>query len=410
MASRSALPRRAGSSLRGLGLLLAGLTLAAFCLRTAMGSVPPILTGIRAEFGLSTTAAGVLVSLPVLCLAAGAPIGPALGRRMGDIGGLAACMAALAAGSLLRGAPSAAALFAGTVLASVATGVAGVLVPTIAKRLKPERAGTLTGVYTALLVTGTSASSGLAVPIADAFGGEVRPALAVWTVPPLVAGVLLAMRRGSAAPRPEAAESPAVRGWIWRDPIARYVTAFLTLETIVFYSLFSWLPSIAQSHGVSDATAGAALGLFSVVGIPMAIAVPTLADRWPSQSAMAVGLSLVTIAGLAGLLVSPAHPFVVWAIVLGIAQGGAFGLALTLLVVRAPDPPSAAELSGMAQTIAYVVAATVALLLGVLHDATRSWTPAVVVVLVATTAQLGSGIAAGRDRFVIPPLPQEETR
>ena len=403
MSAPSALPRRAGTSLRELCVLLAGLALAAFCLRTAMGSVPPILAGIRTEFGLSTTAAGVLVSLPVLCLAVGAPLGPALGRRLGDVGGLAACMAILAAGSLLRAAPSPAALFAGTILASVATGVAGVLVPAIAKRLKPERAGTLTGVYTALLVTGTSASSGLAVPIADAFGGEVRPALAVWALPPLVAGLVLGVRRAGLAAYAVAVETPRVRGWIWRDPVARHVTAFLTLETFVFYGLFSWLPSIAQSHGVSDATAGAALGLFSVVGIPMSIVVPTLADRWRNQSAMAVGLSTVTVAGLIGLLLSPAEAFVLWAVVLGIAQGGAFGLALTLLVVRAPDSPSAAELAGMAQTAAYVLAASGALALGVLHDATGSWTPAVVAVLAATLGQLGFGITAGRDRFVVPP-------
>jgi CP family cyanate transporter-like MFS transporter len=388
-----------------MGLLLGGLMLAAFCLRTAMGSVPPILDGIRAEFGLSTTAAGVLVSLPVLCLAVGAPIGPVLGRRLGDVGGLSACMLGIAAGSLLRAMPSSAALFAGTILATSAAGVAGVLVPAIAKRLAPERAGALTGVYTALLVLGTSASSGIAVPLADAFGGEVRPALAVWAVPPLLAGLLLGLRRAAAA-RPAA--TPATRrarGWIWRDPVARQVTAFLTFETIVFYSLFSWLPSIAQSHGVADATAGAALGLFSVVGLPMALVVPALADRWRSQSAMAIALAVVTIGGLIGLLASPAEPFVLWATILGAAQGGAFGLALTLLVLRAPDAPSAAELAGMAQTIAYVVAAIAALLLGVLHDATDSWTPAVLVVLAATVGQLASGLFAGRDRFVVPPNP-----
>jgi CP family cyanate transporter-like MFS transporter len=388
-----------------MGLLLVGLTVAAFCLRTAMGSIPPVLADIRVEWGLSTTVAGVLVSLPVLCLAVGAPLGPALARRMGDIGGLSVCMIALAAGCVLRAAPGAPALFIGTILASAATGVAGVLVPAIAKRLNPERAGTLTGIYTMLLVTGTSAASGLAVPIVDAFGGDVRPGLAVWALPALVAGLLLGLRRGASGPRGDERRESHARGWIWRDPVARAVTAFLTLETIIFYSLFSWLPSIAQSHGVSAATAGAALGLFSVVGIPMSVIVPTLADRWRNQGAMAVTLSAATIAGLIGLLATPAEPFVVWAIVLGAAQGGAFGLALTLLVVRAPDGPSAAELAGMAQTTAYLVAATAALLLGVLHDATGSWTGAVIVILAATIGQLFFGIAAGRDRFVVPPTP-----
>jgi CP family cyanate transporter-like MFS transporter len=73
--------------------------------------------------------------------------------------------------------------------------------------------------------------------------------------------------------------------------------------------------------------------------------------------------------------------------------------------VRAPDGPSAAELAGMAQTTAFVVAAGGALLLGVLHDLTGSWVPAVAVVLAATLGQLATGVFAGRDRHVVPPRP-----
>jgi CP family cyanate transporter-like MFS transporter len=368
-----------------------------------MGSVPPILADIRVEFGLSTTAAGVLLSMPLLFLGVGAPFGAALGRRMGDIRGLAACMLALAAGCLLRAAPSEAALFAGTALASVATGVAGVLVPAVAKRLNPERAGTLTGIYTALLVAGTSAASGLAVPIADAAGDDVRPALAVWAVPALAAGLIVGLRRSTPA---HASDARAVRhrgGWIWRDPVARHATTFLALETVIFYSLFSWLPSIAHEHGVSPASAGAALGVFSVVGMPMSLLVPMLAERRRTQAGLATALSLVTIAGLVGLLATSAQPFLLWATVLGAAQGGAFGLALTLLVLRAPDAPSAAVLSGMAQTTAFFVAASGAFLLGAFHDLTGSWTAPVVVIVALTLGQLTSGLFAGADRLVSPP-------
>jgi CP family cyanate transporter-like MFS transporter len=288
----------------------------------------------------------------------------------------------------------------------VATGVAGVLVPAIAKRMRPDLAGTLTGIYTMLLVTGTSLSAGVAVPIANAFGGEVRPAMAAWALPALAAGVLLGLRRASAPrARPDAQH---VHGWIWRDAVAWKVTAFLTLETVVFYSLFSWLPTIAQSHGVSSGTAGAALGLFSIVGIPMSVAIPTLADRLRTQGALAAILSVVSIGGLLALLASAGGAFIVWTIVLGIAQGGAFGLALALLVLRAPDGPSAAELSGMAQTTAFLVAATVALLLGVLHDVTGSWTPALLVIVAANAGQLVAGLFAGRDCHVAPPHPAPE--
>jgi CP family cyanate transporter-like MFS transporter len=393
-------------SVRASAVLLLALAIAALTLRTPIASVPPLLDGIREEYGLSTTAAGLLVALPVLCLGAGASFGPPVARRLGDMRGLAACTTASGLGCLLRAAPGPVALYAGTVAAALALAIAGALLPGVVKRINPARAGTLTGVYVMLLVAGTAAASGLAVPLDDALGGGVRPALAVWALPALAGGLLLALRREAVKPPAGGAPAASLRGWIWRDSVAWQVTAFLTLESIVFYSLLSWLPSIAQSHGVTAATAGAALSVFSVVGIPASLLVPVLAERRRRQSGLLAAMTLVSIAGLVGLLASPAHPLFLWAVILGLGQGGAFGLAMTLLVLRAPDSSSAAELSGMAQTAAYLLAAAGPFALAILHDATGGWTWPVAVVLVVCAGQLACGLAAGRDRFVVPPTPQ----
>jgi CP family cyanate transporter-like MFS transporter len=397
-----AVPRE---SVRAPLVLLLALAIAALTLRTPIASVPPLLDGIRDEYGLSTTAAGLLVALPVLCLGAGASFGPALARRLGDMRGLAACIVVSGLGCLLRAAPGPLALYAGTVAAALALAIAGALLPGVVKRINPARAGTLTGVYVMLLVTGTAAASGLAVPLDHALGGGVRPALAVWALPALVGGILLGLRREAVKPPAGERPAPTLRGWIWRDSVAWQVTGFLALESIVFYSLLSWLPSIAQSHGVSAATAGAALSVFSIVGIPSSLLVPVIAERRSSQSSLLAAMTLVSIVGLVGLLASPAHPLFLWAVILGLGQGGAFGLAMTLLVLRAPDSPSAAELSGMAQTAAYLLAAAGPFALAVLHDATGGWTGPLVVVLVVCAGQLVCGLAAGRDRLVVPPTP-----
>ena len=56
---------------RRLPLLAVAILLAALNLRIAgVASVPPLLTDLERELGISSTVAGVLTSLPVLCLGA----------------------------------------------------------------------------------------------------------------------------------------------------------------------------------------------------------------------------------------------------------------------------------------------------------------------------------------------------
>ncbi len=374
-----------------------------------MGSAPPLLGGIRTRFGLSTSAAGALLSLPILGLGLGAPFGPPVAQRMGYLRGLSASLVVLAAGCAIRAIPSTSALFAGTAIAAGATGIAGVLLPPVVKRLTPTRAGGMTGLYTVLLVLGTATASGLAIPVARAFGGSPSIPLAMWALPALMGAAFLYSRPKIPDGAPRARPIVPVRRWIWRDATAWQVTGFFALETVLFYSLFSWLPSIGESRGVTPGTAALGVSLFSLAGMPMSLLVPAAADRRSNQSGFAAVLSIITMLGLTGLLLAPGHQFVLWTCILGFAQGGAFGLALTLQVIRAPDDSAATHLAGMAQMVAYLVGAGAAVCLGVLHDLAGSWDQAVVAVLFVAVGQLVFGLAAGRDRMVAAPAqPQPE--
>jgi CP family cyanate transporter-like MFS transporter len=55
----------------------------------------------------------------------------------------------------------------------------------------------------------------------------------------------------------------------------------------------------------------------------------------------------------------------------------------------------------MAQTVGYTLAAIAPSGLGLLHDATGSWTVPLVTVLAVTGGALGFGLAAARDRKVV---------
>ena len=115
----------------------------------------------------------------------------------------------------------------------------------------------------------------------------------------------------------------------------------------------------------------------------------------------AVVLAALTAVGFTGVLLAPGTALV-WAsaVVLGIAQGAIFGLALTLFGLRAPDSETTAALSGMAQGAGYLIAAAGPLLIGVVHGATGGWTIPLVLLVAGCAAEIALGAAAGRARSV----------
>jgi MFS transporter, CP family, cyanate transporter len=102
---------------------------------------------------------------------------------------------------------------------------------------------------------------------------------------------------------------------------------------------------------------------------------------------------------VAGLLAAPGAA-ALWVFLLAIGQGAAFSLALTMIILRAPDSKRAAELSGMAQAIGYVLAAIGPVAIGALHDWSGGWDVPLAVLLALTVPLAAAGVAAGRARTV----------
>jgi CP family cyanate transporter-like MFS transporter len=375
----------------------AAIVLTALNLRTAVASVPPLLDEIRADVPLSTSAAGALTTLPVVCMAAGAPVAPRLARRLGTEGMVAALALTIVAGILLRLAPGVVPLFAGTAVAGLGIALGNVLVPSLIKRDFAERhVGLMTGGYTMAISASGALAAALTIPAEDAIGHGWRPALAVWAAPALVVAVLWIPWAARGRPAPSATPLPS----LWRNRLAWQVTAFMGIQSLLFYSCLSWLPALLRAEGVDRGAAGALLSVMLLTAIPTCLLVPVRASRARDQRAAIAVTLAVYAAGLTGLLVAPGAAPAAWATLLGFAQGALLALAFLMFGLRAPDQAHAAQLSAMAQTVGYAVAAAGPLLLGVLRDATGSWTAPVAVLLAVLVPLFAAGMAAGRARQV----------
>ena len=362
-------------------------------LRPTLAAVPPVLDTIQADLGLSATGAGLLTALPVVCMGVFAPVGAALGRRVGREAAVSWALALVVCGTLVRGlGASVVTLYGGTLVAGIGIAMGGALLPGVVKAWFPARAGTVTGLYTAGLVTGAMVAAAATVPLMQALGVGWPAGIAAWG---LLAGAALAawvpvtrrLRAGGGPAVPGRARLPWGSGVAWR------ITLYMGSQSLLYYAALTWLSPLFVDAGWTAGRAGLLLGLFSFTQIFSALAVPALADRTGDHRpwiALCVGLATVMLAAFA--LVPTAAPWL-WAALLGLGVGGMFALALTLLVKLASSAAAAARLSGMALLVGYLLAATGPVLAGALYDAVGNYRVPFLVLAGIGAATLALGVS-----------------
>lgn len=378
-------------------LLLLGLVLVALNLRPALSSMAPMLSDVSKSLGLSAAKAGLLTTLPVLCLGLFAPLAPILARRFGSERVVLGILLTLAGGIILRSSFGEAGLFAGSILAGASIGIIGVLLPGIVKRDFAKQAGIMTGIYTMALCMGAAMASGSTVPLSQYFDNSWAMGLGFWIIPALVAAVfwLPQARQGHGLHQ----VAYRVRGLL-RDPLAWQVTLYMGLQSSLAYIVFGWLPSILIGRGLSPTQAGLVLSGSIMVQLISALTAPWLATRGKDQRLAIVVVMLLTLGGLSGCLYAPLDGLWGWAVLLGLGQGGAFSLALTLIVLRSRDAHVAANLSSMAQGFGYTLASLGPFAVGIVHDVTGSWNAVGWIFAVLGLGAIVFGLGAGRALYV----------
>lgn len=372
--------------------------LVALNLRPGLTTVGPLLPQIGQDEGLSEAAQGLLGSLPLLAFAAMSPLVHHLSKRFGMERAILLALVVLAAGTVVRSYTGHAGLWVGTIIIGAAITIGNVLVSALVKRDYSSGISRATGIYSACITIGAAVASAAAVPNAEAVGW--RGALAFWAIPALVMAVVwfprtLAAPTATGSLTDQHALAPVTS--VWRQPTAWLVTAFMGLQSTVFYILVTWLPTIEVTAGVSERQAGWHLFIFQIVGILSALTIPRLMRRPESQVAAAVTASVPTLIGVAGLLVAP-HLAVIWAIVAGLGSGASLVVALSLISLRGRTTLETTKLSGMAQSLGYLLAALGPVLTGFLAQTTGSWRAPLVFVCTLAAAQVVAAILAGRPR------------
>ena len=207
--------------------------------------------------------------------------------------------------------------------------------------------------------------------------------------------------RGPARPELTPSSPPARGGTgrsVWRSAVAWQVSLIMATQGLTYFMLVTWLPTIEVSLGVDPVTAGWHSFLYQIVGIAAGLGVTPFMRGRRDHRAVGVVISLLLIVAILGLLLAP-ELLVLWLVVAGLSGGSSLVLALALVGERSPSAADAGRLSGMAQSVGYLLAAAGPWGAGVLFAATGSWTYPLVAVIAVAGVQLVLSLLAGRDRL-----------
>ncbi|MCO6050962.1 MFS transporter [Mesorhizobium sp. RP14(2022)] len=391
-------PPEAKTSTSARIILGASLVLIALNLRPLFSSASALLPEIQAQLALSSFAASLLTTLPVVCLGLFSPFAARFAGRIGSERTMLVVLVLLAIGTSLRGLSSIFMLFVGTALAGACIAIGNVLLPALVKRDFPHRTALMTGLYTMALCAGAASAAGLTLPLERAFGGSMNAALAIWALPAAVVALIwlpqVILTRG------QTVRTRFTVSGLWRDRLAWNVTLFMGFQSALAYCVFGWLVPILRERGLDGVTAGAAVSVSVMVQAASCLVVPHLAIKGRNQSALNVALCVIAVGALLGLLFAPLWTVWFWAVLQGIGQGGLIAAAMTVIVLRSRDSHVASHLSGMAQCVGYLLAASGPLLVGFIHSWTGSFAGSAVLFAVLGSIAAVNGWLAGRPHYV----------
>ncbi|WP_156291842.1 CynX/NimT family MFS transporter [Oceanobacillus salinisoli] len=382
--------------------LITGVILIAFNLRPAITSVGPLISTIREDLGLTNSSVGLLTSLPLIAFAIMSPIAPKLGNRYSNERAMVIGLILLLIGISIRSMSIIFLLFTGTLLIGLGIAILNVLLPSLIKDKFPNRIGVMTSVYSTAMGVIAATASGLSVPLASVMNLGWQFALFIWATPAILA-IIPVYYLSRKAHSEHHVESRFIRSdqQMWKSPLAWQVALFMGTQSFLFYVTISWLPAILHDYGASMTIAGWLLSFTQFIGLPASFIVPVVAERMQSQRVLVIVMGLCSILGYGGLLIGQSTASMIISIILiGIALSGTFALALTFLGLRTKTARQAAELSGMAQTFGYILAAVGPILIGFLFDVSQTWTIPLLTILGISLVVMLFGIGAGRNKNV----------
>lgn len=380
-------------------LLIIGIMLIAANLRAPITAVGSLINDIVDDLQLSNAVAGSITTIPLLAFAIFSPFAPKIAQRFGLERTIFYSMIALTIGIFIRSTSSIALLFGGTILLGLAISIGNVLLPGYVKLKFPHQIGLMTGLYAVFMNIFGALASGISVPLSNVGSLGWQGALAVFGGLSLLATIVWMpqLKQNIVPPKVTSQEK---KPSLLKSPLAWSVTLFMGTQSLLFYTIVAWLPPMLQTKGYSPENAGWMLFAVQMTIVPVTFIVPIIAGKMKNQFGLAIFTALAFATGIIFLIINEPILILPAVISLGIGAGSAFSLAMMLFTLRTNTVDEAAQLSGMAQSAGYLLAATGPVIFGKLYDLTLDWDTSLYILLSMTLIILFAGLYASQSKTV----------
>ena len=358
-----------------------GIVLIGTVLRSPFTALPTILGDIAQGLGVEVSSLGILTSLPLLMFALFSAFASRLAQKIGLEHLFTYCLLLLTIGSVIRifNLPL---LYLGTLIVGASIAIFNVLLPSMIQANQPQKISLLTTLYVTAMGVSTAIASYLSVPITQA--SSWKGLILVLSFLCLVT-LLVWLPNHRHNHHLENQKEKQVKENILKSKDVWAIIIFGGLQSLLFYTSMTWLPTIAISAGLSNKDAALLASIFSLISIPFSMTVPSLTTRL-SDGHRRIMLTIISIAGMTGIamLLYPSNNFLYWLVahlLIGTACSALFPYLMVCFSLKTSSPEKTAQLSGLAQTGGYILAAFGPTLFGYSFDLFQSWIPAVLALL-----------------------------
>ncbi len=347
-------------------------------MRACYTGVGTIVDMIQTELGLNGAAAGMITTIPLIVFAIVCPLASVLSQRFSIGKMLEAALVFIFIGVGLRALFGAFGLFAGTGIMAVGVGIMNSLMIALIKLRFPNNVGLVSALYTTTMSLTTAMCMGINVPLTRFIGW--RGVLAMWAIAALAAIILwapqarLEVNRGA----PKAGEKGLFLKMMgsWK---AWMLLGYMGTQSMLFYCISAWMPSILQWWGMSAGDAAGASTVMQIISLSTTLLVPIFMEKM-SWRGLICACNLCYVAGAVVFFISRGVSALFWAgiVLLALGVGTGFSACIFLFSARSASPSEASAISGFTQCGGYVFAAVGPVLMGRFFDISGSWNGAMV--------------------------------
>ncbi|HHK6726324.1 TPA: CynX/NimT family MFS transporter [Streptococcus pneumoniae] len=358
-----------------------GIILIGVSLRTPFTVLPIILGNISQGLEVEVSSLGVLTSLPLLMFTLFSPFSTQLAQKIGLEHLFTYSLFFLTIGSLIRliNLPL---LYLGTLMVGASVAVINVLLPSLIQANQPKKIGFLTTLYVTSMGIATALASYLAVPITQA--SSWKGLILLLTLLCLATFLVwLPNHRYNHRLATQTKQKSQIK--VMRNKQVWAIIIFSGFQSLIFYTVMTWLPTMSIHAGLSSHEAGLLTSILSLISIPFSMTIPSLTTSLSTRNRQLM-LTLVSLAGVVGIsmLFFPINNFIYWLaihLLIGTATSALFPYLMVNFSLKTSAPEKTAQLSGLSQTGGYILAAFGPTLFGYSFDLFHSWVPSVAALL-----------------------------